>query len=192
MGDSISLNTCIKCDVEMDDYRLHLGYKECTDCSETEKYSAHTVYPHKTGGYVQPVTKTASNNLKRMDRRSTGGGKMAKGIMKDNSWDRWLKQYEESKNNPKPKRKVVWKTPKVNYLSMGESENLVRDYYNDWGYQPTLDYCKELYLNDKISMVMKNELVNIITNQQMLPKRLRKWVNKIRQKIYISVREDDI
>ena len=157
-----------------------MGYKECTDCSETEKYSAHTVYPHKTGGYVQPVTKTASNNLKRMDRRSTGGGKMAKGIMKDNSWDRWLKQYEESKNNPKPKRKVVWKTPKVNYLSMGESENLVRDYYNDWGYQPTLDYCKELYLNDKISMVMKNELVNIITNQQMLPKRLRKWVNKIR------------
>ena len=27
------MNTCIKCD-EMDDYRLHLGYKECTDCSE--------------------------------------------------------------------------------------------------------------------------------------------------------------
>ena len=53
------MNTCIKCDVEMDDYRLHLGYKECTDCSEEEKYSAHTVYPHKTGGYVQPVTKTA-------------------------------------------------------------------------------------------------------------------------------------
>jgi len=181
VGDSYSLmNTCIKCDVEMDDYRLHLGYKECTDCSEEEKYSAHTVYPHKTGGYVQPVTKTASNNLKRMDRRSTGGGKMAKGIMKDNSWDRWLKQYEESKNKPKPKRKVVWKTPKVNYLSMSESENLVRDYYNDWGYQPTLDYCKELYLNDKISMVMKNELVNMITNQQILPKRLRKWVNKIK------------
>ena len=63
---------------------------------------------------------------------------------------------------------------------MSESENLVRDYYNDWGYQPTLDYCKELYLNDKISMVMKNELVNIITNQQMLPKRLRKWVAKIK------------
>ena len=115
-----------------------------------------------------------------MDRRSTGGGKMAKGIMKDNSWDRWLKQYEENKNKPKPQRKVVWKTPKVNYLSMSESENLVRNYYNDWGYQPTLDYCKELYLNDKISMVMKNELVNMITNPQILPKRLRKWVNKIK------------
>ena len=31
------MNTCIKCDVEMDDYRLHLGYKECTDCSEEEE-----------------------------------------------------------------------------------------------------------------------------------------------------------
>ena len=174
------MNTCIKCDVEMDDYRLHLGYKECTDCSETEKYSAHTVYPHKTGGYVQPVTKTASNNLKRMDRRSIGGGKMAKGIMKDNSWDRWLKQYHENLNNPKPKRKVVWKTPKVNYLSMSESESMVKKYYDDWGYQPTLDYCKELYLNNKISMVMKNQLTNMITDQQMLPKRLRKWVQKIR------------
>ena len=174
------MNNCKVCDKQIDDQRYHLGYTECVECSDTEKYSAHTVYPHKTGGYVQPVTKTASNNLKRMDRRSTGGGKMAKGIMKDNSWDRWLKQYEENKNKPKPKRKVVWKTPKVNYLSMGESENLVRDYYNDWGYQPTLDYCKELYLNDKISMVMKNELVNMITNQQILPKRLRKWVSKIK------------
>ena len=173
------MNNCKVCDKQIDDQRYHLGYTECVECSDTEKYSAHTVYPHKTGGYVQPVTKTASNNLKRMDRRSTGGGKMAKGIMKDNSWDRWLKQYEENKNKPKPQRKVVWKTPKVNYLSMNESENLVRDYYNDWGYQPTLDYCKELYLNNKISMVMKNQLTNMITDQQMLPKRLRKWVQKI-------------
>ena len=179
MGDSISLmNTCIKCDVEMDDYRLHLGYKECTDCSETEKYSAHTVYPHKTGGYVQPVTKTASNNLKRMDRRSTGGGKMAKGIMKDNSWDRWLKQYQANKNKPKP-RKVVWKTPKVNFMSFEKSEQIIKEHYDNWGYQPTLDYCKELYLDDKISMVTKNQLTNMITEQQMLPKRLRKWVSKI-------------
>ena len=174
------MNNCKVCDKQIDDQRYHLGYTECVECSDTEKYSAHTVYPHKTGGYVQPVTKTASNNLKRMDRRSTGSGKMAKGIMKDNSWDRWLKQYHENLNNPKPKRKVVWKTPKVNYLSMSESESMVKKYYDDWGYQPTLDYCKELYLNNKISMVMKNQLTNMITDQQMLPKRLRKWVQKIR------------
>ena len=171
---------CEKCDGVIDEHRYHLGYKECTDCSEEEKYSAHTVYPHKTGGYVQPVKKSQSDNLKRMDRRSTGGGKMAKGIMKDNSWDRWLKQYQENLNKPKPKRRVVWKSPKVTYISMSEAESLVRKHYDDWGYQPTLDYCKELYLDDKISMVMKNQLTNMITDQQMLPKRLRKWVQKIK------------
>ena len=163
----------------MDDYRLHLGYKECTDCSETEKYSAHTVFPHKTGGYIQPVKSDTKKHLQNIDRRSTGGGKRAKGIIADNSWDRWLKQYELNKNKPKP-RKVVWKTPKVNYIKMSEAETMVRDHYDNWGYHPTLDYCKQLYTDDKISMVMKNKLVNIITNQQMLPKRLRKWVNKIR------------
>lgn len=181
MGKERNTTVCLKCDNTLSDHRVHLGYTECLDCSKEEKYSAHTVYPHKTGGYVQPVKKSQSDNLKRMDRRSVGGGgKMAKGIMKDNSWDRWLKQYEESKNNPKPKRKVIWSTPKVTYLSMSESEGLVRKYYNDWGYQPTLDYCKELYLDDKISMVTKNQLTNMITDQQMLPKRLRKWVQRIK------------
>jgi|TARA_B100000035_G_scaffold312790_1_gene325034 hypothetical protein len=173
------MNECKKCGIEMDTHRIHLGYTECIECSETEKYSAHQVYPHKTGGYVQPVKSDTKKNLQRMDRRSTGSGRVAKGIVSDKSWDRWLKQYEESKNNPKPKRKVVWKTPTVNYLSMSESESMVKQYYNDWGYQPTLDYCKELYLDDKISMVMKNQLTNMITDQQMLPKRLRKWVQKI-------------
>ena len=88
--------------------------------------------------------------------------------------------YYESKDKPTPKRKVVWKTPKVVYISMSEAESMVREYYNKRGYQPTLDYCKELYLKDKISMVMKNQLTNMITDQQMLPKRLRKWVQKIR------------
>ena len=119
------MNNCKICDNQIDDHRYHLGYTECLDCSEVEKYSAHQVYPHKTGGYVQPVSSTKKKHLDSIDRRSSSGVKPAKGIMKDNSWDRWLKKYYESKDNPKPKRKVVWKTPKVNYLSMGESESMV-------------------------------------------------------------------
>ena len=173
------MNFCLKCDNQIDDHRYHLGYTECVECSDTEKYSAHQVYPHKTGGYVQPVSSTKKKHLDSIDRRSSSGVRPAKGIMKDRSWDRWLKKYYENKDKPKPKRKVVWKTPKVTYLSMSESESMVRKYYDEWGYQPTLDYCKELYLRDKISMVMKNQLTNMITDQQMLPKRLRNWVQKI-------------
>ena len=174
------MNNCLKCDNQIDDHRYHLGYTECVECSDTEKYSAHQVYPHKTGGYVQPVSSTKKKHLDSIDRRSSSGVRPAKGIMKDKSWDRWLKKYYENKDKPKPKRKVVWKTPKVVYISMSESESMVRKYYDEWGYQRTLYYCKELYLGNKISMVMKNQLTNMITDQQMLPKRLRKWVQKIR------------
>ena len=164
----------------VDDHRLHLGYHECIECSDEEKYSAHQVYPHKTGGYVQPVKSDTKKNLQRMDRRSTGGGRTAKGIFSDQSWDRWLKNYEEQKNNPKPKRKIVWKAPVVHYLSEEERTKLVQSYYDNNGYQPTLDYCMELYRQDKISFTMKTELANMVTQQQMLPKRLRKWVRKIK------------
>ena len=171
---------CISCDSMVDDHRLHLGYNECIECSDEEKYSAHQVYPHKTGGYVQPVKSDTMKNLQRMDRRSTGGGRTAKGIFSDQSWDRWLKNYEEQKNNPKPKRKIVWKAPVVHYLSEEERTKLVQSYYDNNGYQPTLDYCMELYRQDKISFTMKTELANMVTQQQMLPKRLRKWVRKIK------------
>ena len=160
MGKEKETIICVECDNTLSDQRVHLGYTKCLECSEEEKYSAHQVYPHKTGGYVQPIKKSQSDNLKRLDRRSTGGGKMAKGIMKDNSWDRWLKQYELTKNKPKPR--------------------MVKDHYDNWGYQPTLDYCMDLYKDDKITFGMKNTLTNMITNQQMLPKRLRKWVQKIK------------
>tara|TARA_Y100001970_G_scaffold259702_1_gene340990 strand:+ start:536 stop:1057 length:522 start_codon:yes stop_codon:yes gene_type:complete len=171
---------CISCDSMVDDHRLHLGYNECIECSDEEKYSAHQVYPHKTGGYVQPVKSDTKKNLQRMDRRSTGGGRTAKGIFSDQSWDRWLKNYEEQKNNPKPKRKIIWKAPVVHYLSEEERTKLVQSYYDNNGYQPTLDYCMELYRQDKISFTMKTELANMVTQQQMLPKRLRKWVRKIK------------
>ena len=171
---------CISCDSMVDEHRLHLGYNECIECSDEEKYSAHQVYPHKTGGYVQPVKSDTKKNLQRMDRRSTGGGRTAKGIFSDKSWDRWLKNYEEQKNNPKPKRKIIWKAPVVHYLSEEERTKLVQSYYDNNGYQPTLDYCMELYRQDKISFTMKTELANMVTQQQMLPKRLRKWVRKIK------------
>ena len=68
------MNECKKCGVEIDSHRYHLGYTECVDCSETEKYSAHQVYPHKTGGYIQPVKSETKKHLQNIDRRSSGGG----------------------------------------------------------------------------------------------------------------------
>ena len=34
---------CISCDSMVDDHRLHLGYNECIECSDEEKYSTPSV-----------------------------------------------------------------------------------------------------------------------------------------------------
>ena len=163
---------CKKCGVELTTDRYKLGYTECLDCSEVEPYSAHTVYPHKTGGYVQPVSKTTSKNLKRLDRRSTGNTRTAKGIYADNSWDRWLEEYY----NPKPK--VVpkkYKVKPVYHKTMNDIQGEIIEYYMNNGYSNTLKHINYLLMNDKISLLTKSQLVNKITSLQEMPKRLRKW-----------------
>ena len=163
---------CKKCGVELTTDRYKLGYTECLDCSEVEPYSAHTVYPHKTGGYVQPVSKTTSKNLKRLDRRSTGNIRYAGGIYADNSWDRWLEEYY----NPKPK--VVpkkYKVKPVYHKTMNDIQGEIIEYYMNNGYSNTLKHINYLLMNDKISLLTKSQLVNKITSLQEMPKRLRKW-----------------
>ena len=167
---------CKKCSVELTTDRYKLGYTECLVCSDVEAYSAHTVYPHKTGGYVQPVSKEKSKDLKRLDRRSTGGTRTAKGIYSDNSWDRWLNEYY----NPKPKRiPKKYKVEPVYHKTMDDMQNDVVKYYMNNGYNNTLKHISYLFTNNQISLLTKSQLVNKITSLQEMPKRLRKWAMKI-------------
>ena len=62
---------CSRCDTKVPQGRVDMGYTICTDCSTEDKVSCHTIYPHKTGGYIQVVTKEQSENLNRLDRRGT-------------------------------------------------------------------------------------------------------------------------
>ena len=62
---------CSMCSDEMPSGRLEMGYTICVKCSTEEKVSCHTIYPHKTGGYIQVVSKSESENLNRLDRRGT-------------------------------------------------------------------------------------------------------------------------
>ena len=167
----MTMNKCKQCDVDLDRQRAHLGYTVCLDCSEVERYSAHTVYPHKTGGFVQPVSKEKSKHLKNIDRRSVGNTRVAKGIYSDNSWDRWLDEYY----NPKPKRiSKKYNAKPVFHLTYLKVESLTLDYYKNNGYDPTRQYIQHLFLNEKISLLMKSQLLNKITTLQQMPKRTRK------------------
>ena len=173
------MNKCKKCEVEIDDHRFHLGYTECVDCSETEKYSAHTVFPHKTGGYIQPVKSDTKKHLQNIDRRSTGGTRTANGIMADKSWDRWLKQYWQDKYNPKPKRKRVVKVIRNDYMNTKEAFKLAYNEYDKFGYQSALDLLQKLYTEDKISLVVKSKLVNELGGLRMMTTKERKFFIKM-------------
>ena len=170
---------CKKCNNIINDRRYHLGYTDCLDCSETEHYSAHTVYPHKTGGFVQPVSKTTSNHLKSIDRRSVGNTRRAKGIVSDNSWDRWLEKYYDNLYNPKPKKTYVETPSIIDHMDYDTLYNKTILHYKDKGYTNTVNYLKELYGDDKISMTNKSKVINELNGLEIIPKRLRKWIEKI-------------
>ena len=173
------MNECKECGVKLGNQRAHLGYTECLDCSEVEHYSAHTVYPHKTGGFVQPVSKTTSNHLKSIDRRSVGNTRRAKGIVADNSWDRWLEQYYHNLYNPKPKKTYVQTPSTIEHMDYDTLYNKTILHYKDKGYTNTVNYLKELYGDDKISMTNKSKVINELNGLEIIPKRLRKWIEKI-------------
>jgi len=170
--------TCSVCNKKLDNHRVHLGYNECIKHSPVEKYSAHIVYPHKTGAFIQPVSSDTSKSLKRIDRRSVSSTRVAKGIYTDDSWDKWLKDYNAGKFKTKPSIGPKGKPLKNKSRPYKMVVWTCIDYYMDNGYYPALDYVKELYKNDKITMMTKTRIVNDITNLQQLPTKLRKKVLK--------------
>tara|TARA_B100000519_G_scaffold195660_1_gene200969 strand:+ start:452 stop:994 length:543 start_codon:yes stop_codon:yes gene_type:complete len=169
---------CLECDTDLSNERIHLGYTTCVDCSDTEKYSSHTVYPHKTGGYIQPVSNEQADNMKRLDRRSVGGNRKAKGIYSDKSWDRWLKEYYKE---DKPKKKFTPKpTPIPIYIPIREAMKKVIDKYESRGYDAACQLTQSLYTDDKISLINKSKIINELTSLQMMSTKQRKFLRRIK------------
>ena len=169
------MNNCKVCDKQIDDHRYHLGYTECLDCSDTEKYSAHVVYPHKTGAIVQPVQEDTKRNIQRLDRRSANGGRTAKGIFADNSWDRWLENYYANIYSKHPTKKISLK--KIQNFSHMESKTLyheiVKVFINE-GYHQAVDEVNKLYSQDKISLIQKAKMIDNLAELGMLNRKEKK------------------
>ena len=164
------------CDNQLDNHRAHLGYTYCVDCSEEERYVSHTVYPHKTGGYVQSVSKSQQNDLKRLDRRSVGSERKAKGIYADKSWDRWLENYY----NPKPKK--VKRTPKpiTNvFIPYRQAIQKIIDEFDNCGYSSACELTQSLYSDDRISLIHKSKIMNELASLQMMTTKQRKFMRKL-------------
>ena len=159
------ISNCSKCDSVMPDERIHLGYKECVECSSIEPYSAHVVYPHKTGAYVQPVSSSIKKDLDRLDRRAVKvGGKMSAPNIKE-----WTMPEPKVIKEPKPQQKVYY-----NQVNFNDSFKQCIDTYKQKGYAVTLNYLKQLFKKNRITMMTKNQLVNTLTTIHMLDRKTRK------------------
>ena len=161
-------NNCVKCDATMPDERVHLGYRECVECSSVEPYSAHVVYPHKTGAFVQPVSSETKKNLDRLDRRAVKvGGKMSA----PTNVKEWSMPEPKPQPKPKPRRRQELYTNQVNF---NDSFKQTIDTYKQKGYVVTLNYLKQLFRKNRITMTTKNQLVNVLTTIHMMDRKTRK------------------
>ena len=147
---------CSMCSDEMPSQRLQMGYTICVNCSTEEKVSCHTIYPHKTGGYIQVVSKEQSDNLNRLDRRGTS--------MK--SAPKYKPFTIEPKQEPKPyKHRPCTKE----YTTYDDALQMVNDYYEHWGYKPTIKYLRKLNSSGTIPLMTRIKIQDIITDRYLEP-----------------------
>ena len=147
---------CSMCSDEMPSGRLEMGYTICVKCSTEEKVSCHTIYPHKTGGYIQVVSKEQSANLNRLDRRGTGVKSAPK--------------YKPFTIEPKQEPKQYKHRPCTKeYTTYDDALQMVNDYYNEWGYKPTIKYLRKLNSSGTIPLMTRIKIQDIITNRYLEP-----------------------
>ena len=148
---------CSRCDIEVPQGRIDMGYTICTECSTEEKVSCHTIYPHKTGGYIQVVSKEQSQRLNKLDRRGVGGVKTSK----------HYKAFSVTKKE-EPKPFINRRCTKV-YTTYDTALDMVSKYYEEWGYEPTLKYLRQLNSSGEIPLMTRVKIQDIITDRYLEP-----------------------
>ena len=173
---------CNKCEKPLDSRRTTLGLKDCFKCSDVQKYSSHTVYPHKTGGYVQPISSEQSDNLKRLDRRSLSNNRPAKGIFKDNSWDRWLNNYYANIYKKQPTKRLSKKILKrFSHMETKSIYHIIVEEFMKFGYYRAQEKLNKLYDVDKISLVQKGKIMDNLSELKMMSSKELKFFKKLEQ-----------
>ena len=158
---------CSRCNTKVPQGRIDMGYTICVNCSTEEKVSCHTIYPHKTGGYIQVVSKEQSANLNRLDRRGTS--------MKTS---KHYKAFEiDTIDEPK---QYNFRPCTKQYTSYEDALEMVNKYYDEWGYKPTLKYLRKLNSSGTIPLLTRVKIQDVITDRYLepTPRALQRKFNK--------------
>ena len=155
-GDSLLMN-CSRCNIKVPNDRVKMGYTICVKCSTEEKVASHTIYPHKTGGFIQVVSKEQAENLNRLDRRGY------KGIST-------TKHYKPFKVRPAEKPKVYKSRPcKKVYPTYEVMLETINKYYEEWGYERTIAHLRSLNSSGKIPLMTRVKIQDVITERYLNP-----------------------
>ena len=148
---------CSLCDIDIPQARIDEGYTICISCSTEKKVSCHTIYPHKTGGYIQVVSKEQANNLNRLDRRGTS--------------KKTARHYKEFKVDEVPTPKPIRRqdTSSIVHTPYDKAYQQVMDYYDEWGYEPTIEYLRVLNSSGDIPLLTRVKLQDIVTDRYLSP-----------------------
>ena len=155
---------CSMCSKDMPKGRSEMGYTICVDCSTEEKVSCHTIYPHKTGGYIQVVSKEQSENLNRLDRRGYSGIKTAK-----NYKSVIKKKSEDSDKTAEVVRTRTSSSDNIVHTPYDTALDMVNKYYEEWGYERTLQYLRDLNSSGDIPLMTRVKIQDVITERYLQP-----------------------
>ena len=155
---------CSMCSKDMPKGRSEMGYTICVDCSTEEKVSCHTIYPHKTGGYIQVVSKEQSENLNRLDRRGYSGIKTAK-----NYKSVIKKKSEDSDKTAEVVRNRTSSSDNIVHTPYDTALDMVNKYYEEWGYERTLQYLRDLNSSGDIPLMTRVKIQDVITERYLQP-----------------------
>ena len=155
---------CTECNTKIPNERYHMGYTTCVHCSTEEKVSCHTIYPHKTGAFIQVISKEQSEDLNRLDRRGYSGVKKAK------NYKSIIKQKSEDLDKTaKVVRNRTSSLDNIKLIPYDELLKMVMDYYDKWGYEPTIRYLKELNSKGDIALKQRAEIQDLVVERCLEP-----------------------
>ena len=168
------VSSCKKCDVNIPKARLEMGYDVCVNCSTEQKKVGHVIYPHKTGAYIQVMDRDTRDNLDRLDRRGVTAktSRHYKTIVK--------KKSKDLDKTAKVVRNRISSLDNIKLIPYDELLKMVMDYYDEWGYEPTLKYLRGLNSSGEIPLMTRVRIQDIVTDIYLTPtpRALQRHFNK--------------
>ncbi len=157
------VSSCKKCDVNIPKARSEMGYDVCVNCSTEQKKVGHVIYPHKTGAYIQVMDRETRDNLDRLDRRGVTAktSRHYKTIVK--------KKSKDLDKTAKVVRNRYSSLDNIKLIPYDELLKMVMDYYDEWGYEPTIRYLKELNKNGDIALKQRVQIQDLVVERCLEP-----------------------